>query len=149
MRRRYPSVDTDDVLQEAYLKLLRSRAVFRLETAKAYFFTVARNTARTVFRRQRIYSDVPVSELPPWRVIDGTIDAATAHDGRQRLLLVAEAIHSLPRRCREIMELAVADGLSSPEIARRLALSEATVRVQLARGVRRCTDYLRQKGELS
>jgi DNA-directed RNA polymerase specialized sigma24 family protein len=45
------------------------------------------------------------------------------------------------------MVLALVDGLGAIAIAEKLALSENTVRVQLARGIRKCGDYLREKGE--
>src|SRR5688572_12669174 len=78
LQARFPSIDTDDVVQESYLKLLKLRAVEKIESARSYFFSVARNTALTVFRRQRIYSDVPVAELPPAWLAEDSGDAAEA-----------------------------------------------------------------------
>ena len=46
------------------------------------------------------------------------------------------------------MRLALVDGLGAIAIAEKLALSENTVRVQLARGIRKCADYLRALGEI-
>jgi RNA polymerase sigma factor (sigma-70 family) len=150
LQHRFPSVDIDDVVQESYLKLLRIHAVSRIASSKAYFFAVARNTARKLFRRrQQLYSDIPVNELPDWRVLDGGPNAADATNSRQRLEIAAAAIDQLPPRCGEIIRLAVVHGLSNAEIARRLSLSEATVRVQMARGIRKCAGFLREKGEVS
>ncbi|MBL9216088.1 MAG: sigma-70 family RNA polymerase sigma factor [Opitutaceae bacterium] len=150
LRHRFPSVDTDDVVQESYLKLLRIRATGRIASAKAYFFSVAQNTARKLFRRrQQLYAEVPVNELPDWRVMEGEPDAAEATNARQRLELAARAVDRLPQRCREIVQLAIVHGLSNAEIAERLGLSEATVRVQKARAIRKCAHFLRQKGEIA
>ena len=149
LRHQFPSLDPDDVVQESYLKLLRTRASGQIASAKAYVFSIARNTALTLFhRRRQLYSEVPVNELPGWRVLDGGPDAAEATNARQRLALVAEAVDTLPPRCRAIMRLALVDGLGAIAIAEKLALSENTVRVQLARGIRKCADYLRERGEL-
>ena len=60
----------------------------------------------------------------------------------------ADALDALPRRCAEVMRLAVVDGQSSAEIAARLGLAESTVRVQLARGIARCAGFLRERGAL-
>ena len=148
LRHQFPSVDTDDVVQESYLKLLRTHGASRITSAKTYLFSIARNTALTLFRRRRqLYSEVPVNELPDWRVLDGGPDAAEAANCRLRLALVADAVDALPPRCREIMVLALVEGLGAIAIAEKLALSENTVRVQLARGIRKCGDYLREKGE--
>jgi RNA polymerase sigma-70 factor (ECF subfamily) len=149
LRHQFPSVDADDVVQESYLKLLRARAAGQITSAKAYVFAIARHTALTLFhRRRQLYSEVPVNELPGWRVLDGGPDAAEATNARQRLALVADAVDALPPRCREIMHLALVDGLGAIAIAEKLALSENTVRVQLARGIRKCAEYLRARGEV-
>lgn len=143
----FPSIDADDVVQESYLKLFRLRAVQKITSARSYFFSVARNTALTVFRRQQLYSDVPVAELPPAACLDDTCDAAQSTYSRQRLELVVAALDELPARCREVMQLSLLEGLSTAAIAGRLGLAESTVRVQLVRGTQRCAEYIRQRGE--
>lgn len=143
----FPSIDADDVVQESYLKLLRARAGGHIASAKGYFFSIARNTALTLFRRSKLYSDVPLSDLPEWRMLAKDGDAAETADLRQRFDLAIEAIDHLPRRCREIVKQAVLERRTPAEIARRLSISESTVYVQLARGVKRCGEYLREKGE--
>jgi RNA polymerase sigma-70 factor (ECF subfamily) len=149
LRNRFPSLDPDDVVQESYLRLLRARRPAGLGSGRAYFFSVARNAARRLFRlRGRLYADVSVRELPDWRLVEEGPNAAEITDQRQRLELVADALDALPRRCAEVMRLAVVDGQSSAEIAARLGLAESTVRVQLARGIARCAAFLRERGAL-
>jgi len=148
LHRQFPSVEADDVVQESYAKLLKVGTARKIASAKAYFFSVARNTALTLFQRRQIYSPTPVNELPDWRVLDGGADAAETANVHFQFELVAAAIARLPARCGEIVTLAAIDGLTSTEIAGRLGLSPATVRVQIARGVRRISDDLRRCGEL-
>jgi RNA polymerase sigma-70 factor (ECF subfamily) len=147
LRSRFPRLDVDDVVQESYLKLFTARAAGKIASTRAYFFAVARNTAVSAFRRQRIYAPTPVNELPDWRVLDGGPDAAELANTRHQIDLVAAAIGALPGRCREIVTLAAVDGLTYSEIAARLGLSEATVRVQIARGVHKIAEYRRVRGE--
>ncbi|MDO8543042.1 MAG: sigma-70 family RNA polymerase sigma factor [Opitutaceae bacterium] len=146
LRHQFPSVDADDVVQESYLKMLKAQTAGKIESAKAYFFSVARNTALKVFRRRkRFLSPIPVNELPEWRVIDGGPDAADVANASQRLELVATAVDQLPPRCRAILRLAIVHGRSTAEIAKELALSPATVRVQMARGIARCASFIREE----
>lgn len=147
LQARFPSLDTDDVVQESYLKLLRLRAAERIESARAYFFSVARNTALSVFRRQKIYSDVPVSELPPALLAADGVDGSEAAHSQQRLELVVAALDDLPARCREVMQLCLLEGRSTAEIARELGMAESTVRVQIVRGVQRCRAFMDARGE--
>jgi RNA polymerase sigma-70 factor (ECF subfamily) len=148
LRHRFPSVDTDDIVQESYLRLLKERARGGVASAKAYVFAIARNTALAVFRRRKFISDVPVNELPDWCILDERPDAAAVANARQQFALAEEAIERLPTRCRDIMRLAAFEQRTPREIARILGIAESTVYVQLARGFRKCADYLRERGEL-
>ncbi|MEO6873588.1 MAG: sigma-70 family RNA polymerase sigma factor [Opitutaceae bacterium] len=147
LQRNFPSTDADDVIQDSYVKLLRAKSSGTIVSAKAYLFSIARNTALNLFRRRRFFSDTPVNELPEWRVLDDRMDSAAAANAHQRLELALEVIDQLPRRCREILQLAVLERLAVPEIAARLGIAESTVYVQLARGVRKCAEHLRSRGE--
>ena len=148
LHHRFPTVDSDDVVQESYLKLLEIRTRGKIAKTKAYLFSVAKHTALRVFyRRGQLYSEVPVNKLPDWLLLDNELNGAEITDSRQRLGLVAQAIDRLPARCRAIIRLAVVDGYSAMEIAERLRLSDNTVRVQLARGIKKCSEYLRERGE--
>ena len=147
LRANFPSLDTDDVVQESYLKLARARTSQRIESTKSYLFSIARNNALTLFQRRRIFSETPVHQLPPWRVLDDGQNAAETCATNERWEVTSQAIAQLPKRCGEVMCLAVLRGRSNAEIAAELGLSENTVRVHLARGIRKCADFLREKGE--
>lgn len=139
------AADVDDVVQESFIKLLRAHSLGKIHSAKAYLFTVARNTALNIFRKQKIYSPVPVDELPEWRVLDGEQDVTHAVNHRFQQELLGEVVAGLPARCRRIFLLRVSDGLSYPEIARELGVSESTVRTQLARALARCAAAMQEK----
>jgi len=85
--------------------------------------------------------------LPSWRVLDSAPNPADIADGQHRLEMMGKALDQLPARCRDVMRLAVLEGMSNAEIADELGLAENTVRVHLARGIKRCADYLREQGE--
>ena len=148
LRSQFPSLDVDDLVQEAYLRLFKAHAAGKtIESIKAYLFSIARNTALTDLRRRGRFSDVPVNELPDWRVLNGEDDAAESASCHERLDLAVEAIDQLPPRCREIFQLAALRRITPAEIALRLGISESTVHVQMARGLKKCAEYLRRRGE--
>ena len=70
----------------------------------------------------------------------GGIPETIAHN--QELELLTEAIQSLPDRCRQIFTLRKVYGMSQPEIARQLGLSENTVSAQLTLGVKKCMAFM-------
>lgn len=147
LRSKFPSIDTDDVVQESYFRLFKARAKGRIASSKAYIFAVARNTARTLFHRRRIYAPIPLAELPDSVVVAERSDVADRINEELRFQLALEAIDQLPPRCREIFRLAVLESLTTAEIVRRTGLAENTVYTQLAIGVRKCSEFLRERGE--
>lgn len=146
-RRVIREADVDDVVQESFIKMLRARSLAPMRSAKAFLFTVARNTASNIFRKEKIFGPVPVDELPEWRVLDGEQDVLHAVNQSLQYELLGEAIASLPERCRRIFLLRVSDGLAYPEIASKLGVAESTVRTQMARALAKCARLLQEKLE--
>ncbi len=75
-----------------------------------------------------------------------TAGAREAAASRQEFEFLMEAIDSLPGRCREVLVLRKLHGLSVAETARQLGISEATVHVQMRRGLQRVAARLRSRG---
>ena len=61
-------------------------------------------------------------------------------------MLATEALKALPERCRTIVILRSFHGYSYREIAAQLGVAEETVRVQMARGIKKCAQFLRERG---
>lgn len=150
LRARFPALgDVDDLVQEAYTRLLRLRArdPVRVHAVKPLLFTTARHLALDELRRRRI---VPLQPLPGEDEGILPVDEAPGVDEtvsrRQELALLAEAIQALPPRCRQILTLRKIYGLPQKEIARQLGISEHTVEAQVGIGMHRCADYLSRLG---
>jgi RNA polymerase sigma-70 factor (ECF subfamily) len=71
------------------------------------------------------------------------VDAIAA---REKLLMLADALESLPPRCREVVILRKLQHVPQREVALRLGLAEKTVEAHLARGIARCEKFLRERG---
>lgn len=141
--------DVDDVVQETYARLLRVRAQGQVRAAKALLFTTARNAALDIFRRRRAGRNEPLTDERAARLIADGRDAAEETIRRQELEILADAVASLPERCRAVMLLRYRDGLACKDIAARLVLSPETVKVHLARGMRACAQHFAERGLLS
>ena len=147
LRRRFPEArDIDDVVQESYVRLLQAREATPVACARAYLFATARNVALAIFRRPQIFSAYPVTDSAVLRIVQEGEDVAEQVSTRQEVAVLLEAIDALPGRCREIFILRKLQGVSQRQIAGRLGLSEQTVQVQVARGAKRCVQFLRQRG---
>jgi RNA polymerase sigma factor (sigma-70 family) len=147
LRSRFPSLsDQADIVQESYARLLRAHATQEIRCPRALLFTTARNLALDFLRHQQVLPMQPVTDSVGQSVV---IEDAGAHDlidrSREHEVL-AEALHALPERCREVVLLRYRQGLSYKEIAVQLGISPETVKVHLAKGLRRCTDYFADRG---
>lgn len=146
--RHHPALkeELDDIVQESYFRLIRARAAGPVRCARTYLFGIARHVALGIHRAQRHTGSTRVNDLPETATIEGNEDVVAMVTHRQELALTAEAITRLPDRCREIVTLHTVEGLSYREIAARLGLAEETVRVQMARAVKKCIAFLRERG---
>lgn len=147
LRSSFPSVaDVEDVVQESYLRVWHRQMLQPLASARSFLYRVARNLAIDKLRRTAISPIDSAAEIISLRAADNYPDAAEAASGKEEVQLLLDAIESLPPRCREILVLQKLHGLSLKEIAHRLGIAEGTVQIQGAKGMRRCADYLRQRG---
>ncbi len=147
LRGTFPSIrDVDDVVQESYVRVWRRHLLQPLACARGFLYKVARNVAIDALRRQ---TGSPIETLPDLASLNvashqaSPVESACTHDEMELFL---EAIETLPPRCREVVILRKLHGLSPQEIAMRLGISEGTVHVHGAKGVRRCGEFLRQRG---
>jgi RNA polymerase sigma factor (sigma-70 family) len=147
LKRNFPAVrDVDDVVQDSYLRIWKTKTESPIQSAKAFLFKVARHLAIDLVRRQRVSPLRTVRDLDALSVIEDKPTAADVLSLEEKTRLLADALAALPDRCRTIVVLHKLEGLSQKEVAQRLGLSLRTVEVQVARGVNRCEDYLREHG---
>jgi len=134
--------DFDDVVQEAYLRVLRARERGELQSPKAFLFATARNLALDRVRHRQIARHEAVVENSAWDGLFDDDDVAETVARNQELELLTEAIQSLPARCRQVFTLRKVYGMSQADIGRTLGISEHTVSAQLTIGVHKCTEFM-------
>lgn len=140
------AADVDDLAQECFMRVLRMGSTTSVTSPKALLFTIARNAVRDLIRRRRVSDNVLITEVEGLCVLDEGHDVVEDVSRRQELALLAEAIATLPERCRQVLLLRKIQGLSQREIATRLGITENTVESLVAKGTRRCGEFLRGRG---
>lgn len=147
LRRAYPGMrDTDDVVQEFYLRVWKARAAHPIQCAKAFLFTVARRLAVDAARKEHGSPIRAMSDLAGLPVMEDRPGPVETLNREEKGKLLGQALGALPDRCREIVFLHKIKGLSQREVATRLGLSEKTVANQIALGVKRCEEFFRKRG---
>lgn len=139
---RFPRLqEQDDVVQESYCRVLRAQKNGPIKHARAFFLSTAHNAAIDIFRRKARHEHVEVTELRELTLLEVVPGVGEILDQRQRQETLAEALESLPERCREVVQLRFQENLSYKEIAARLGVTTDTVKVHLGRGIRRCAKF--------
>lgn len=117
--------DAKDILAEVFVKLWDKRADFQsLASMRAFLYVSARNRSldhlKTKKRREASRSSYAYWMAHPEEVSTLVLDA-------ELVVQLEREIQDLPAKCREIVQLAYYEGLSSEQIARQLGISIQTV----------------------
>jgi RNA polymerase sigma factor (sigma-70 family) len=142
LKSRFPAdCDIDDIIQEAYLRVLQARESTAIESPKAFLFATARNLALGRVRHLKVTRIDPLAEIDAQGVLDEAADIPQAVARAQELELLTQAIQSLPTRCRQILTLRKIYGMSQKEVAAQLGISEHTVEAQGGIGLRKLAEF--------
>jgi RNA polymerase sigma-70 factor (ECF subfamily) len=137
----------EDVVQEAYLRALKSFGGFRGSDGRAWLLTIVRNTCYSWLQKKRARGPVAAFD----EATHGA--AAPALNPEQQLLrqedrqAVRQAVEELPVDLREVVVLRELEGLSYKEIAAVAAIPLGTVMSRLARARERLQQRLGERAD--
>jgi RNA polymerase sigma-70 factor (ECF subfamily) len=135
--------EADDLLQQTFLQLHRSRHDFRPGAeVRPWLYTIALNLKREYFRRRKRR---PQSELR----LDGYRDPQVAPHGAERVdaaRALQRAFADLSPDQREVIELHWFEGFGFPEIAELVGANLNTVKVRAHRGYQVLRRVLGESG---
>lgn len=140
--------DAEDFAQDTFLKLYRSKHLYR-EIAKfsTWFYTIALNTMKTSMKKQSRYNSISISEFDPegdkdfdLPSEDKTPDELT--DTEIERQEVQKAIESLDETFREVIILRDIEDLEYEEIAKITGLPLGTVKSRINRGREKLKNIL-------
>ena len=142
LRTQFPSAgDVDDIVQEAFVRVLQARESGAINSPKAFLFATARNLALMQLRHRRVERTDSLTETDVSRILDESSDVPGAVARAQELEILTQAIQSLPTRCRQILTLRKLYGMPQREIAAQLGISEHTVEAQGTIGLRKLAEF--------
>lgn len=122
--------NTEDLVQEIFLKVFRFRSQYRSEHAfSTWLWTIARNTVIDAVRGRRHGSEVAGGGVPELEELAcPRANAETLLLERSEKRLLFRFVRRLTRAQRRVLRMAVIDQLPYAEIARRLGLSLSAVK---------------------
>jgi RNA polymerase sigma-70 factor (ECF subfamily) len=136
MRRLQDPALAEEVVADVFFEVWRSVAQFQgASRPSTWIFGIAHFKATGAHRdrsRHKRASVLPTNVEFLHRVAD-PLDAAARLMARADLQIVRHALDGLPAEQRQVLELAVLEGLSYEEIAGRLGVPEGTIKTRVAR----------------
>lgn len=131
--------DTQDIVQDTYLKVRASAHLYQKQGKPlAWLFTIARNLAMDLFRRNSRFLPEEAFEM------DDTMEYSYVTEMTDRLVLET-AMNILTERERQILLLHLVAGIRHREIAANLGLPLSTVLSCYQRTLKKLKRYLEGK----
>ncbi|MDV6344000.1 RNA polymerase factor sigma-70 [Nitrosomonas sp. Is37] len=133
---------SDDVVQDAYIKITEMEAAQKVRQPLAYLFQIVRNLAidhyrRVVFESELFGVDEEGLQVP---TLAGTPETHAIN--RQHLELVAEALAKLPDRTKRVFELYRIHGYTHRMIADELGISPSLANILIHEATNHCRNAL-------
>ena len=134
--------DAEDLIQDAFLRLLEYRMMIRRDTLKYFLFTIVRNLLndylRRYYKRQEIdrylYDTLPVTTVEP--------ESRMVADELRRL--ESRRVSALPEQRRKVYIMSRFQDKSADDIAEELNLSKRTVENHLFISRREVREFIRR-----
>lgn len=145
-----PPSDVEDIAQEAFFRLYRSREKYRVGASfKPWLLTIAGNLARNrlrwKFRRREDSIQALDNDLPGGFDLEdqSTPDAPTEIEKKRRVAVVRSAINALPNRLREALVYVEMEDFTYRQAARIADCSEKAIETRLYRAKQSLRSTLR------
>lgn len=134
--------EAEDVVQEAFVKVIEAQREREIRAPKAYLYQTARNTALAEIKKKsfRLTDTLEDALLDSDLLLTNSLEEQFAVD--ENFQLFCSAVRSLPVKCRRAYVLCRVYGFSQKEVAADMGISLKGVEGHLARATRRCVDYV-------
>jgi RNA polymerase sigma-70 factor (ECF subfamily) len=137
----WDAAESQDVVQETFLRCWRRKEDIRADGFKALLFRTALNLASNRRRHTRVWRVVGVEAL------DAVADDSHSADSFSKT--VREAFEHLPPPLRDVLLLTELAGMTYPEIAAALGIAEGTVGSRRTRALALLRERLAVQGVVS
>jgi RNA polymerase sigma-70 factor (ECF subfamily) len=134
--------EAEDVVQDACVRAMRFFSSLRDGDARAWFFTIVRNTWYSRVSRRPTVAEATSLASAPDRRADTALDPEAQLLQQQAVARVRAALEELPLDFREVIVLREIEGLSYKEIAAVARVPIGTVMSRLARARERLLAVL-------
>lgn len=129
----------EDLVQEAYLRLLQHPDPESIENPRAYLFRVTTNLGINHFHHERIRCNgANEPAIDPDTLISSLPGPESATEGALQIEQFLAILDDLPEACRDAFILHKLDGLTYPQVAKALGVSSKTAQRYIEKAWQHC-----------
>lgn len=146
LRRRGRTMDeTDELIQEAFLRLQVYRRERHVKEPEAFLVRAVRNLHIDLLRRRAYRGTHVEADSVHIQLVDPRPSPVEVLAAQQRLQLLREGLEALSPRTREIMLLHRMEGFSHAQIAARLGVTVSAVEKHIAKAALFLSDWMTEE----
>lgn len=134
--------EAEDVVQEAFVKVIEAQREREIQAPKAYLYQTARNTALAEIKKKSFRLTDTLDETLLDSDILMTKSMEEQFSVNENFEVFCSAVRTLPVKCRRAYVLCRVYGFSQKEVAVHMGISLKGVEGHLARATRRCLEYI-------
>lgn len=136
------SQEAEDVVQEAFVKVIQAQRKREIRSPKSYLFRTTRNLALAQIGKSSYKLTDEVGDILTESELLASQTLEEQFEARENFEIFCRAVRSLPVKCRRAFVLCRVYGFSQKEVAARMGVGLGTVEGHLSRATRRCVDFM-------
>ena len=135
-------METEDLVQDAFLRLLEYRSMLRPETVRSFLYTIVRNLVTDYLRRH--YKKQEVMACMCEGLSASVEDMESAVMAKDLFCQEKKRVNQLSPKVRAVYSMSRFEGKTTLEIAEELSIPKRTVEGYLLTGRKVVREYMRQ-----
>ncbi len=136
------SQEAEDVVQEAFVKVIEAQREREIQSPKAYLYQTARHLALSQLKKSSFRLTDVMGDVLPESDLLLTASMEEQYEVSENFEVFCRAVRSLPVKCRRAYVLCRVYGFSQKEVAEHMGISLKGIEGHLARATRRCVDFV-------
>jgi len=146
-KRTHNNSDTQDLVQQVFLRLAQSRQQGEIHNPDAYIFQTAANALRDHYRHLAVQNRYLNETMAGPVRDDSDLSTERIVVAQEDLARLVNGMRKLPERTRDILILRCFEGLKNSEIAKLQRISTRSVEKHLAKGLSVLSQILDSEGK--
>jgi RNA polymerase sigma factor (sigma-70 family) len=136
------SQDAEEVVQEAFVKIIEAQRKRDIHSPKGYLFRTARNLSLKQLNKKSYKLTDELGDIltEPDLLISKSMEEQ--FEARENFEMFCRAVRALPVKCRRAFVLCRVYGYSQKEIAVHMGIGQKAVESHITRAIRRCADFM-------